>query len=191
MTKIVKLHPYMYNLLIDKGLNNFRIADFSDELIKHTDTFTNVTAARTFVYRHFRRLRDTGLIQKIISPGTSKAIYKKTDEFFMVTFTSKAHRSYKSNEKSISTFLSNSTSKSQENSFLNDLTKEKAEHEANLVVILSELDEYKKISQRYPHSKDSIATLYHSAKEQSAVLLGKVTALSKILNTCHAGNEQC
>ena len=73
--------------------------------------------------------------------------------------------------------------------FLTDLKKEKTIHEARLAVILSEIEEYQSLMERFPSKKKCFMDLYQQAKNQSAALLGRVTALTKVLG--HHNDEHC
>lgn len=75
--------------------------------------------------------------------------------------------------------------------FLNGLKKEKLIHEAKLAVVLSEIEEYQSLMERFPTKRTYLTGLYQQAKNQSATLLGKVTALSKVLGQDSIENHIC
>lgn len=75
--------------------------------------------------------------------------------------------------------------------FLMDLRKEKTVHEAKLAVILSEIEEYQSLMERFPSRRNCFIELHQHAKNQSAALLGRVTALSKVLGQLSNGDCAC
>lgn len=82
MKSAVKLHPYIYNLLIEKNFREFSATHLRDALLKITDEYIHVTEARKFIYRQLLRLEALGFISKIDkSDGRSKKLYKKRSFF--------------------------------------------------------------------------------------------------------------
>lgn len=189
MKSAVKLHPCMYNLLIKDDLREFSAAHLKDALLDMTDEYTHAGEARKFIYRQLLRLEALGLISKTeTGSGRSRALYAKTDHFYSTTFIpGKIPRNSRLNTLTAHA----SPDVSGEDAFLNDIKKEKIIHEAGLAVVLSEIEEYQSLMARFPSRKRYLMELYHQAKGQSAALLGKVTALSKILGQNNGGHRTC
>ncbi|GAL29973.1 response regulator [Vibrio variabilis] len=61
------------------------------------------------------------------------------------------------------------------------LQKEKSKYEGELAIVLSEVEEYQSLMERFPKKKDMFLTMFTESKEYSAKLLGKINALSKVL----------
>lgn len=61
--------------------------------------------------------------------------------------------------------------------------KEKQNHEAELAITLSEVEEFKDLIQRFPSKNKLFRRFYLETRERSAQLLGKVNALNKVLST--------
>lgn len=87
MKSAVKLHPFIYNLLIKKDFKEFGAIHLRDALLKITDSYTDVTEARKFIHRQLLRLEALGFISKLEnSDGRPKNLYKKTESFYSTTF---------------------------------------------------------------------------------------------------------
>jgi len=179
MKSAVRLHPYIYILLIEKDFKEFSATYLRDALLKITDEYSQVSEARKFIYRQLLRLEALGLICKIDkSDGRSKRLYKKTELFYSTTFTS---GKIPKNSRLQTLPAKVDTEASDVDIFLNSLKKEKLIHEAKLAVVLSEIEEYQSLMERFPTKRTYLTDLYQQAKNQSAALLGRVTALSKVL----------
>ncbi|MFO3907123.1 hypothetical protein [Enterobacter sp. 186315] len=179
MKSAIRLHPYIYNLLIEKDFKEFSATHLRDALLQITDEYSQVSEARKFIYRQLLRLEALGFICKIdIGDGRSKKFYKKTELFYSTTFTS---GKIPKNTRLQSVPTAVDAAPSDVEIFLNDIRKEKVIHEAKLAVVLSEIEEYQSLMERFPNKKSYLTGLYQQAKNQSAILLGRVTALSKVL----------
>nr|SHN97597.1 Putative uncharacterized protein [Moritella viscosa] len=66
--------------------------------------------------------------------------------------------------------------------FRYELSKEKKTYEAELAISLSEVEEFKDLMQRFPKQNDLFKPFYLETRERSVQLLGKVNALTKVLN---------
>ena len=181
MKSAVKLHPYTYNLLIEKDFNSFSSNHLRDALLEISDGYLHVTEARKFVRRQLHRLEARGLIHKIEdSSGQSKVLYKKTERFYSTTFT--AGKIPRNSCLNIVPEKAKSPAPAADvDAFMTNLNHEKVTHEARLAVVLSEIEEYQSLMQRFPDRKKELMDFYHQAKNHSATLLGRVTALSKVL----------
>jgi hypothetical protein len=187
MKSAVKLHPYIYNLLIEKDFDEFCAIHLRDALLKITDEYADVTEARKFIHRQLLRLEALGFIHKIDNSGVrSRNLYKKTEIFHSTTF---IPRKLPKNSRLIAVPEKVKLPVSDVDLFFVDLRKEKVVHEARLAVILSEIEEYQSLMERFPARKRCFIDLYQQAKSQSAALLGRVTALSKVLG--QHNDEHC
>ncbi|EHR8951981.1 hypothetical protein AB4P62_14855 [Escherichia coli] len=179
MTSAVKLHPFIYKLLIEDDFEEFSATHLRDALLKITDEYADVAEARKFIHRQLLRLESLGFIDKIeTSGGRSRTLYKKTKNFYSTTFIPKK---LPKNSRLIALPINVKPSVSEVDLFLVDLMKEKIVHEAKLAVILSEIEEYQSLMERFPTQKRYLMELFQQAKNQSAELLGRITALSKVL----------
>lgn len=189
MKSAVKLHPYIYNLLIEKGFDEFGAVGLREALLQITDDYLDVTEARKFIHRQLLRLEALGFIHKIEnSVGREKRLYKKTERFFSTSFTP---RNLPKNSCLIPATEKTQLPVLDIDLFLANLTKEKIVHEAKLAVVLSEIEEYQSLMERFPTRKGCLMNLYQQAKNQSAELLGRVSALSKVLGLHSSGDRAC
>lgn len=187
MKSAVKLHPFIYNLLIERDFNEFGAIHLKEALLKITDKYADVTEARKFIHRQLLRLEALGFLQKIDNGGKRSAIlYKKTEHFYSTTFIPR--KLPKNSRLNVVSEEKNSPVLGVD-PFLTDLKKEKTVHEARLAVILSEIGEYQSLMERFPGKKKCFMDLYQQAKNQSAALLGRVTALTKVLG--QHNDEHC
>ncbi len=179
MKSAVKLHPFIYNLLIEKSFDEFSAIHLRDALLKITDEYVDVTEARRFIRRQLIRLEALGFIYQIeTSSGRSKNLYKKTENFYSTTF---IPRKLPGNSRLTAVSEKVKLSVLDVDLFLVGLRKEKTVHQAKLAVILSEIEEYQSLMERFPSRKSCFTELHQHAKNQSAALLGRVTALSKVI----------
>ncbi|MGC6061457.1 hypothetical protein [Enterobacter kobei] len=186
MKSAVKLHPYIYNLLIEKNFDKFSSALLLEALIKLPDKYLYAAEARKFIRRQLIRLEKLGFLQKIEHPGgRTKALYEKTEQFYSTTFTP---GKIPKNSRLNSITESGELSASDVDTFVTDLSNERISHEARLAVVLSEIEEYTSLMQRFPNRKRELMDLHEQARNQSATLLGRVTALTKALKL-HTSRE--
>lgn len=165
----MKLHPFIYNLLIKKDFKEFGAIHLRDALLKITDSYTDVTEARKFIHRQLLRLEALGFISKLEnSDGRPKNLYKKTESFYSTTF---IPRKLPSNSRLAAMPENVKLSVLDVDLFLMDLRKEKTVHEAKLAVILSEIEEYQSLMERFPSRRNCFIELHQHAKNQSADLL--------------------
>ena len=67
--------------------------------------------------------------------------------------------------------------------FFAELLEQKQKHEAELAIKLGEVEEFKALMKRYPQKNELFNRFYLETRDCSAQLLGKVNALTKVLNT--------
>lgn len=177
MKSAVKIHPYTHKLLTENDFAIFSVNQLRDALLELTNKSTQKDEARRFVCRQLHRLEALGLVSKIEGTGSKKR-YEKTELFERTKFVTG-----KISKNSCLTQSSEKVQpvKSDDGFFLNDIKKDKSIHEAKLAVVLGEIEEYRSLMDRFPQRKQYFMNLFHEAKNQSADLLGRVTALSKIL----------
>lgn len=189
MKSAVKLHPFIYNLLIENDFDEFGANHLSDALLKITGECADATEARRFIRRQLLRLEAMGFIYQIeTSNERSQSLYKKSESFYSTTFIQR--------KMPRNTRLTASPGKLKlpvvdAELFLVDLRKEKNVHEAKFAVILGEIEEYQSLMERFPGKKCCFIELYQHAKNQSAALLGRVTALSKVIGQHNDEHYAC
>lgn len=182
MPQVIKLNQHIYSLLIEKECNGFTIVELRNELFSVTDTYQDIDEARKFIYRQTTALERKGLLN---SKGSGRyKRYFKTELFDNAKFVAKQVVIAK--EKSISSHTDNQASK-----LVEILLNEKKQFEAELAILLGEVDEYKALQKRFPEHLSLFYSAFDDAKNNSAKLLGKVNALTNILASLDNGARQC
>lgn len=182
MPQVIKLNHHIYSLLIEKECNGFTIVELRDELLTVTDKYQDIDEARKFIYRQTTALERKDLLTSKGSGRRKK--YFKTELFNNATFVAK--QAVIQQEKSISSHTDNQISP-----LVETLLNEKKQFEAELAILLGEVDEYKALQKRFPEHLRLFYSALDDAKNNSAKLLGKVNALTTILASLNNGTPQC
>ncbi|HCG9193022.1 hypothetical protein [Vibrio parahaemolyticus] len=171
MKKVLKMNPYMFNLLIEKGIDNFSVVEIRDALMECAPIFEDKEQARKYVYRQLLSFERKGWL---ISAGIRREKrYFLTQKFNSLYFEPRKS----SKEESISTY-----SEEIEN-MIDMLRQEKTQYEAELAIVLGELEEYQSLLVRFPSNKVMLIPIFDVTKKRSEKLLGKINALA---NWIHA-----
>lgn len=182
MSQVIKLNQHIYSLLIEKECNGFTIVELRDEILNLTDTYQDIDEARKFVYRQVTALERKELL-KAKGSGRDKK-YFKTELFNNATFIAK-QAVIKEGQPSACNIGD------QPPSIFEILLNEKKQFEAELAILLGEVDEYKALQKRFPEHLSLFYSALDDAKNNSAKLLGKVNALTTILASLNNGASRC
>ncbi|BCK06391.1 TPA: hypothetical protein RI707_000751 [Vibrio cholerae] len=172
MNRKVPLNQWLYKALIDKEMDGFTVLELRNRLLYATVGVFNKNELRKMLYRQLYQLAERGYLEKRNNQANEKSRYFKTSAFKSVEFIS-AHRT---NLPSAKTGLANSI----QQPFIRYISQEKAQSEAELRILLGEVEEYKRVLTHFPAQSALIKPLYDKSKEYSAELLGRVNALSKL-----------
>ncbi|MCE0493884.1 hypothetical protein [Vibrio salinus] len=180
MKRTKKLSHPIYNLLINRNLDRFTVIQARDELQKSTDDrFDDANDARRYVYRQINHLVSNGYL-KTVGNGREK-LYIKTEAFNLGSFSKKTVKKYQRNmikvEKSVQI--------TQTEKYIKALEKERIQYKSELSVILAEEQEYHRLMNRFIDKKELLMPIYTQAKERSETTLGKINALTSVLNAMH------
>ena len=170
MIKAIKLNEDIYHLLVEKNFNHFTITALRNTLQALNDTYKNPDEARRFVYRQVMRLADKGLLARDENPSPKRAQYSKTPLFKTSIFTRVT------NDSIVSLAQSQVIDKSF-NSELHDAIKA---HELEMTVLVSELEEYKRLIEANPNCYDAIVVLLEKGQARMLSIKGKLAALNNI-----------
>lgn len=170
MTKAIKLNEDIYHLLVEKNFNHFTITALRNTLQALNDTYKNPDEARRFVYRQVMRLVDKGLLARDENPSPKRAQYSKTPLFKTSIFTRVTNDSV----------LSLSQSQVLDKSFNNELHEAIKTHESEMTVLVSELEEYKRLIEANPNCYDAIVALLEKGQARMLSIKGKLAALNNI-----------
>ncbi|NOH84246.1 hypothetical protein F0249_10510 [Vibrio sp. 03-59-1] len=181
MKQPTKINSDMFNLLIEKEMNNFTVIEARDAFALTNNRFEKIDDARKYVYRQILSFERKGWIS---SKGSGrKKRYSKTTLFLQNSF---APRGSKKRSRNLIEMIQVGADFP-----LNKLVAEKNQHEGELAIILGEVEEYQLLMERFPHLKESFMPLFSEAKDRSAKRLGKINALSNILKVVSSRTVTC
>ncbi|MEZ8930876.1 MULTISPECIES: hypothetical protein [unclassified Vibrio] len=181
MKKVIRINPHMFNLLIEKGMDNFSVTEARDALLNGTSAFPSKDDARKYVYKQLLSFEEKGWLSVI---GTRRdKRYHQTNEFKALTIEPRSARNRKAKVDSIAV-------QSPEYS-INALEQEKKQHEGELAITLGEIEEYQSLLTRFPNNKHDMQPLFNAARERSAKLLGRINALTNWMQVAQSKAPQC
>jgi len=127
-----------------------------------------------FIVRNLKRLEGKGLAIKTCMKRGRDTRYKLSNSFHEGLYTvGSPHCPKALNEAKVSSFL------------LDKLKKRLGAHEINLVVTLSEIEEYKNLGLQNPSVKAPLKSLYVEAQNHSSKLLGQIKATESLIAEIH------
>jgi len=182
VSNVVSLNAFVYKLLIENDLNNFTVTDIRNFLLKISTEFVHEDEARRFIYRQLVKLVDKKLLSKVKKDNAKQFIYTKTALFNEIHFVSKTTGITKTKTSVTPVVKIN---------FIDILSKEKHAHEADLAVVLCEVEEYKELINRFPDQVDYLKSLYLDARDRSVQLLGKINAVGRVLDRSNLVEHSC
>lgn len=169
-----KINKYMFELLIEESMDKFSVVELRDRFHEITAKKHSLDEARKYVYRQILAYKKKGWLT-CEGQGRRK-IYIKSDLFNNLEF-------IEPNAIKKARFL---PEKASFKGNYSTLIKEKFNSEGELAIALGEVDEYQTLMARFPTLSCSLLNLFDDAKDRSAKLLGKINALSKVIDlTCH------
>ena len=170
MTKAIKLNEDIYHLLVEKNFNHFTITVLRNTLQALNDTYKNPDEARRFVYRQVMRLVDKGLLVRDENPSPKHAQYSKTPLFKTSIITRVTNDS----------IASLSQSQVIGKSFNNELYDAIKTYESEMTVLVSEVEEYKRLIEANPDCHDAIVVFLNKGQARQLSIKGKLAALNNI-----------
>ncbi|HBC3974427.1 TPA: hypothetical protein KD887_000065 [Vibrio parahaemolyticus] len=171
MNRITKINPHMFNLLIEREMDDFSVTEARDALLESGVLFPSKEDARKYVYRQLLSFEGKGWL---LADGLRRdKRYNLTAEFKALAVEPRTFRDKKMKVDSSARLTE---------SELNTLLQEKKLHEGELAITLGEIEEYQSLLSRFPSNKKDLQPLYDAAKEHSAKLLGKINALNNYVH---------
>lgn len=181
MKKVIRINPYMFNLLIEKGMDDFSVIDARDALLNSSVIFPSKDDARKYIYKQLLSFEEKGWLSTI---GTHRSKrYHQTSEFKALTVEPRVASKNKVNVDPIVTQTADTP--------LNVLEQEKKQYEGELEITLGEIEEYQSLLTRFPHNRQKMQPLFNTARERSAKLLGKINALTNWIKVSQGKAKQC
>ncbi|MEZ9603378.1 hypothetical protein AB4274_09120 [Vibrio sp. 10N.261.55.A10] len=181
MKKVIRINPHMFNLLIEKGMDNFSVTEARDALLNGTSAFPSKDDARKYVYKQLLSFEEKGWLS-VIGVRRDKR-YHQTNEFKALTIEPRSGRNRKAKVDSTDIQIPECS--------LNALEREKKQHEGELAITLGEIEEYQSLLTRFPNNKQDMQPLFNAARERSAKLLGRINALTNWMQVAQSKAHQC
>ncbi|HBY87760.1 MAG TPA: hypothetical protein DEO86_18045 [Colwellia sp.] len=172
MSKTIELNEYIYCLLIEKDLNNFTITTLRDRLLALTLVYKTPAEARVFVYRQVASLAKRKLLVRDKNPSPKRAQYSKTLLFKTSAF-------IKLQKHPTTELLSSKTSRNTK-CFETELAQAKKIHETEILMVVSEIEEYQRLMNKFPESRGPILQFHDKGQMKLLSLKGKLAALNNI-----------
>ncbi|MGX9417462.1 hypothetical protein ACXJY6_00065 [Vibrio sp. RC27] len=163
-------------------MNSFQIPQIRDLLMSRSMQGKSNSTVRLFVSRHLNALEAQGLLT---SKGKGrKKIFSKTALFL--------DSDLQPNQKPQKYIPKKEDAKTtNRNACMHELVQAKLTLEAELTILLAETEEYQSIMLQYPEAKKHAKKLHEQSTQHSAVLTGKVTAMTKIIELAKAEVALC
>ncbi|EGR3453987.1 hypothetical protein CGH61_18910 [Vibrio parahaemolyticus] len=179
MKKVLKMNPHMFNLLIEREMDNFSVVEIRDALMECAPIFEDKEQARKYVYRQLLSFERKGWLASTGSRRDKR--YLLTKKFHSQSFEPRKS----SKEKTIS-----ARSEEIENT-IGVLNQEKTQYEGELSIVLSELEEYQSLLVRFPSNTVILKPMFDATKDRTAKLLGKINALTNCIHATRTGASTC
>lgn len=178
MDNVVAINETIYNILKNRDFDGFMIIELTNAIMTVNSSMTDKQQVRKFVYRHVYSLLNKGYLVKKSSTGSRSAKYFKSELFKTTQFEpSKRSRLLKGRPVPYVPMA-----EQNQEPFWTVLNRERSVCEADLKIVLGEVEEFKRLISQYPAQAKLIDPLFIQARDQSIELLGKVNALTKLVN---------
>ncbi|EHK0038048.1 hypothetical protein KB977_002057 [Vibrio parahaemolyticus] len=176
MRRSRRISAIMHKLLIEHGLDGFTVLEARDLWLSLEDSGSDSTEARKKVYRAIFNFEQKNWL-RYEGTGRNKR-YFQTEQF-------KEQSDYR-----VLNHQSGINHKTTDQDY-SILLNERNEYKGELEIVLGEMDEYQSIVSRFPNLEKRLAPIHQQAKERAALLLGKINALTTVLNTLSTGSGPC
>ncbi|WP_305816696.1 hypothetical protein [Photobacterium leiognathi] len=175
MKRSRRISVIMHKLLIEHGLDGFTVREARDLWLSLDGVGTNLADARKKVYQAIFNLERKSLLR---SEGVGrKKCYFQTEQLKKLYKVTLNHQSDAKPKLPIQDY--------------SILFSERDKYKGELEIILGEIEEYQSILSRFPNLESKLYPIHQQAKERAALLLGKVNALTTVLNTISTGGKAC
>ncbi|WP_274064386.1 hypothetical protein [Vibrio parahaemolyticus] len=181
MKKVTRINPDMFNLLIEKEMDNFSVIEARDALLNSLSTFPSRDHARKYIYKQLLSFEEKGWLS--VTGAHRDKRYHQTNDFKELVIEPRTPSKRKATDDSITGQIPDSS--------LNTLEQEKKQHEGELAITLGEIEEYQSLLMRFPNNKQDIQPLFNSARERSAKLLGRINALTNWMQVVQGNGLKC
>ncbi|WP_283132268.1 hypothetical protein [Enterovibrio norvegicus] len=176
MSQKVSLNHWLHNALIEKDMDGFSILEIRDCFLTDEGEELDKRELRLTLYRQIYKLVERGYLRKEGKSASQSVRYFKTERFFSFEYIAAKRTKLPLEQAAVALKIEDG-----EAHFLAQISRDKAQSEAELRITLGEVEEYKRVLALYPEKKALIEPLYIKTKEYSAELLGRINALSKLV----------
>jgi len=178
--KSLKVDRYLYEVLRQKGPEEFTTTELRDRYIKSLlVSDLNASFVRKYIYKQILRLEKIGVVQR--KPGStgkgSKFVFhdpsgrlhiRSVESPFAPGEQSKAEAIHHSPVTPVSTLL-------------DELKEQIKLYQVELMASVGEAEEYMRLCRRYPPLKERLERQHREARDRSSKLLGQVRAVEAVL----------
>jgi hypothetical protein len=172
------VHPNIIDILVQSDLHEFKIPQIRDLLLATKMQNKSKDTVRLFVSRHLNDMVDQGLLT---STGTHrKKVFRKTELFEQLEITANGNLNDKTGVKSVERRIP------EPKPYLTELRKIKSRLNAELAILMAEVDEYHQIMIQFPQTQEKVRALHEESAQQSATLTGQITAITKTIELLQA-----
>lgn len=160
----------MIDFFIQSEANEFKISDIRDVLLDTTMQNKSKDNARVFVSKNLNSMVEQGLLTS--SGSRRNKVFRKTNLFDQINLVA-------DNPELIETAT---PIEPKLISGLAELKKIKNRLNAELAMLIAEMDEYQSIMAQFPQTKAKVRILHEKSTQHSATLTGKITAITKTID---------
>ncbi|WP_133407297.1 hypothetical protein [Parashewanella tropica] len=169
----MKLHHLIAQIITAPNCNYFTVVEVRTAFLAlSTDKSLDPDEVRRLVYASLERMVRKGLLQKSVSKGRKIPSYIKTKLF--------SSDELLSNKQHPAEQITTATNK-QIDDLPNQLKKDLFERKEELLILIGEAEEYKRICSDFPELQSDIQPKYNEAREQSNRLLGSIKAIESVI----------
>lgn len=173
MPQSCSAHQDIIRILIDLKSKEFNIPTVRDRLLATTMQEKKNGTVRLFVSRHLNAMVKDGFL---ITSGTRhKKVFRKTELFEQLVTVSSENSN---NSTQVSPTMEMPL---KQESYIFELDKIKGRLNAELAILLAEIDEYRSIMVRFPQTQEKVRHLHEQSAQQSVTLTGQITAITKTI----------
>ncbi|WP_125561421.1 hypothetical protein [Pseudoalteromonas rubra] len=175
MPSVLALNEHIYNLLINRGFDNFTISELVIELERIDELRDSSIKLTKLAYRQVRLLKEKGFLCKCAEKRGRSNIYSKTSLFNVEQLEPKATQAkYRK--------VPCSTGRNKTGiDFWRTIAKEKNELETRKEIASREIEKYEDFLSRYPDFSDLIMPIYLDARSRAILIQGYLEAIGKLL----------
>ncbi|WP_261904059.1 hypothetical protein [Vibrio fortis] len=167
MKNLTKINSCMFNLLIEKEMNNFSVIDARDALLSEKGSTLSKGDARKYIYRQILAFVNKGWLS--VTGNHRQKRYNVTSSFRGLSVEPKTRNLAKKKVRN----------ENVSPPCIKILIREKKQYEGDLAITLAEIEEYQSLFNRFPKYKQELLPLFERAREHSAKQMGRINALAK------------